>query len=224
MPGTLPLFETMNLPDRLDRAAEMALSRAHGHRLAGIDEAGRGPWAGPVAVAAVILDPGDVPDGLDDSKALTETAREALFDRILASSQVAIAFAGPATIDRCNIRAATLAAMARAARALALPPALCLVDGRDVPPGLPCPGIAVVRGDARLHCIAAASVVAKVARDRLMARMDGVWPAHGFARHKGYGTAAHAEALARAGVTPLHRRSFRPVADELAKAATTAQE
>lgn len=180
-------------------------------RLVGIDEAGRGPWAGPVSVAAVILDHKALPSGLDDSKALSGRERERLYEEILASATVAVAFASPARIDALNIRAATLEAMARAARACSAPPAACLIDGRDVPPGLPCPGQAVVKGDARILCIAAASIVAKVARDRLMTRMDGIWPGYGFAAHKGYGTATHAEALARLGPCPLHRRSFRPV-------------
>lgn len=201
----------LDLPSRLSPRKEARLAADFEGRLAGIDEAGRGPWAGPVSVAAVILDHKALPRGLDDSKALAERDRERLYGEILASATVAVAFASPARIDELNIRAATLDAMARAARALETPPAACLVDGRDVPPGLPCPGQAVVKGDARMLCIAAASIVAKVARDRLMTRMDGIWPGYGFAAHKGYGTAAHALALARLGPCPLHRRSFRPV-------------
>ena len=213
--GAMPLFDRIDVPQAMDPEAEARIAASFNNRLAGIDEAGRGPWAGPVSVAAVILEAGDIPDGLADSKALSEAAREGLYEEILARAHVGLAFASPATIDTMNIRAATLAAMARATRALDLSPAFCLVDGRDVPPDLPAPGVAVVKGDARLQCIAAASIVAKVARDRLMKRMDHVWPEHGLARHKGYGTAAHAAALARSGVTPLHRRSFRPVAARL---------
>lgn len=200
------------LPADLDPSAEHALSRQFEGRLAGIDEAGRGPWSGPVAVAAVILDHQAVPDGLADSKKLTEARREQLYEEILETSFVAVALASPREIDARNIRAATLRAMARAARALPVAPLACLIDGRDVPPGLPCPGQAAIKGDGRLLCVAAASIVAKVTRDRLMARMDQVFPDYGFAGHKGYGTARHAAALAEIGACPLHRRSFRPVA------------
>lgn len=210
--GAMPLFDRIDVPETMDPEAEARIAATFDNRLAGIDEAGRGPWAGPVAVAAVVLVPGDIPHGLADSKALSEATREGLYEEILAKAHVGLAFASPATIDTLNIRAATLGAMAQATRALEIAPSFCLVDGRDVPPGLPAPGIAVVKGDARLQCIAAASIVAKVARDRLMKRMDPVWPDHGLARHKGYGTAAHAAALATAGVTPLHRKSFRPIA------------
>lgn len=200
------------LPATLDPAAERELSRRFDGRLAGIDEAGRGPWAGPVAVAAVILDHAAVPDGLADSKTLSEARREQLYEEILATAVVAVALASPREIDARNIRAATLQAMARAARALPLAPLACLIDGRDVPPDLPAPGQAAVKGDGRLLCVAAASIVAKVTRDRLMTRMDSLFPGYGFAGHKGYGTAQHAAALARQGPCPLHRRSFRPVA------------
>lgn len=200
------------LPADLDPSAERKLSRRFEGRLAGIDEAGRGPWSGPVAVAAVILNHQAVPDGLADSKKLTEARREQLYEEILETSHVAVALASPREIDARNIRAATLRAMARAANALPLAPLACLIDGRDVPPDLPCPGQAAIKGDGRLLCIAAASIVAKVTRDRLMTRMDGVFPGYGFAGHKGYGTARHAAALAEIGACPLHRRSFRPVA------------
>ncbi|WP_306027118.1 ribonuclease HII [Stappia sp. MMSF_3263] len=201
----------LDLPSRLSPRKEARLAAGFEGRLAGIDEAGRGPWAGPVSVAAVILDHKALPRGLDDSKALAERDRERLYDEILASATVAIAFASPKRIDALNIRAATLEAMTRAVRGFSTRPAACLIDGRDVPPGLPCPGQAVVKGDARILCIAAASIVAKVARDRLMRRMEAVHPGYGFAAHKGYGTAAHADALDRLGPCPLHRRSFRPV-------------
>jgi ribonuclease HII len=209
----------LDLPARLDARREACLAAGFGERLAGIDEAGRGPWAGPVTVAAVILDHQALPRGLDDSKALGEAERERLFEEILATSVVAVAHASPGSIDRLNIRAATLRAMARAAAALARVPDACLIDGRDVPPGLPCAGQAVVRGDARLLCIAAASIVAKVTRDRLMRRMEAIHPGYGFAAHKGYGTPAHAAALARLGPCPLHRTSFRPVRAALETAA-----
>jgi ribonuclease HII len=208
---TLHADMALDLPHRLDPRSERALAGRFGGALAGIDEAGRGPWAGPVACAAVILDYDNLPSGLADSKALKPAARERLHDEILESAEVALAFAAPRTIDRRNIRAATLDAMARAAAGLARTPSACLIDGRDVPPGLPCPGQSAIKGDARILCVAAASIVAKTARDRLMAKMSEHWPDYGFAAHKGYGTAAHAAALAVKGACPLHRVSFRPV-------------
>jgi ribonuclease HII len=195
-------------------AADFAFERelfARGCSLvAGVDEVGRGPLAGPVGVGAVILDPDDLPEGLDDSKALSAERREALSEAIYAKARcVAIAFASVAEIDALNIRGATLLAMARAVNALSLRADFALVDGRDIPGGLCCPARAIVRGDARSASIAAASIVAKVARDALMRRLDAVCPGYGFARHVGYATREHIEALARLGPTPFHRRSFR---------------
>jgi ribonuclease HII len=169
-----------------------------------------------VGVAAVILDPDALPEGLDDSKALTAARREALSLVILAKARaVAIAFAAAEEIDAYNIRGATLRAMARAVGALAIRPDFALIDGRDVPEGLGCPAAAIIGGDARSLSIAAASIVAKVARDGLMARLDRHFPEFGFARHAGYPTRTHKMALARHGPTPLHRRSFhaRPLRD-----------
>lgn len=183
-----------------------------GDIVAGVDEAGRGPWAGPVVTAAVVLDPDATPDGLNDSKKLSEIQRAALFDAILATSHVAIASASAPTIDAINIRAATLAAMTRAVKALPISPSHALIDGRDVPPGLPCPGAALIKGDGRIAAISAASIVAKVMRDRMMIRMDKLYPGYGFAKHKGYGTAVHQEALQTLGPCPLHRLSFKPIA------------
>lgn len=181
--------------------------------VAGVDEAGRGPLAGPVAAAAVILDPRRVPDGIDDSKALLPGRRDELFalivDRAVA---VGIGFASAAEIDAINIRQATFAAMRRAVRALATAPHHVLVDGRDVPPDLPCPAQALVGGDALSLSVAAASIIAKVARDRLMARLDPIHPAYGFAAHKGYATPTHRAALALHGPSPVHRRTFGAVA------------
>ena len=183
---------------------------ANGHRwVAGVDEVGRGPLAGPVGVAAVILDPDDLPAGLHDSKLLSPERRQALSRSILDKALgVAIAFASAREIDAFNIRGATLRAMARAVGALAMRPDFALIDGRDVPDGLTCPARALIGGDALSLSIAAASIVAKVARDALMARMDGCFPGYGFAQHVGYATSAHREALGRLGPTPLHRRSF----------------
>jgi ribonuclease HII len=180
--------------------------------IAGVDEVGRGPLAGPVAVAAVILDPADLPKGVDDSKALSAPEREQLFEIVLGKAlSVAIAFASAEEIDCLNIRGATLAAMARAVNALSLRPAFALIDGCDWPPGLCCKGRAIVKGDASCLSIAAASIVAKVARDRMMTRLDALYPDYGFARHVGYGTKVHLEALARCGPTPFHRLSFAPL-------------
>jgi ribonuclease HII len=186
--------------------------RALGARLiAGVDEVGRGPLAGPVAVAAVILVPdARPPRGIDDSKKLDRARREALFPLILESAlSVSIAFASAEEIDRYNIRGATLRAMARAVAGLSLRPDFVLIDGRDLPEPLPCPARAVIDGDALSLSIAAASIVAKVARDRLMARLDRHFPGYGFCDHAGYATLAHRQALARLGPTPLHRQSFK---------------
>ena len=182
----------------------------------GIDEAGRGPWAGPVVAAAVILDRRSIPDGLDDSKKLKEHAREALFDPIMATSRVGIGIAEVDRIDRDNILAATLWAMGEALAQVGGRVSLALVDGNRAP-GLPCPVRTIVNGDGRSLSIAAASIIAKVTRDRLMTQLDRDFPHYGFARHKGYGTAAHQAALAAHGPCPHHRRSFAPIAALLAR-------
>ncbi|WP_255699972.1 ribonuclease HII [Jiella avicenniae] len=183
--------------------------------VAGVDEAGRGPLAGPVTAAAVILDPEDIPDGLDDSKALTAERREELFAEIVARAIVASASASAAEIDRFNIRGATLIAMRRAVAALGVSPQYVLVDGRDVPPGCACQAAAVVGGDATCLSIAAASIVAKVVRDRMMRRACLAFPGYGFSRHMGYGTAAHLAAIEVHGPSPLHRMTFSPLKDRL---------
>jgi ribonuclease HII len=180
-------------------------------RVAGVDEVGRGPLAGPVGVAAVILDLDDLPDGLDDSKALSAARREALCEIIYAKAlAISVAFASVTEIDAFNIRGATLLAMGRAVNALSLRADYVLVDGRDIPKGLRCPARAIIGGDALSMSIAAASIIAKVARDALMTRLDSAHPGYGFAQHSGYATRMHAEALARLGPTPAHRRSFKP--------------
>lgn len=188
-------------------ASEMRLGRAP---VAGIDEAGRGPWAGPVVAAAVILDAQAIPDGIADSKALDPEMRESLYSRIVATSVIGVGIADVERIDRDNILNATLWAMSEAVAALAVQPRVALVDGNRMP-RLPCAGRALVKGDALCLSIAAASIVAKVTRDRLMIEQASRWPAYGFDRHKGYGTPEHRSALERFGATPLHRRSFRPV-------------
>ncbi len=180
--------------------------------LAGVDEAGRGPIAGPVVSAAVILDPERVPEGLDDSKALSAQRRDELFALICARADVAVAIACVDRIAVTDIRAATLWSMTRAVGALATPPETILVDGRDVLPGRETASIAVIGGDARHPAIAAASIIAKVTRDRIMCRADDAFPGYGFASHKGYGTAAHLANLRRLGPCPLHRVTFAPVA------------
>jgi ribonuclease HII len=179
--------------------------------LAGIDEVGRGPLAGPVVAAAVILDPGKVPAGLADSKALSAARREALFDKIAGTAlAIGIASVTAAEIDAINIRQATLQAMTRAVAALPLAPLKVLVDGND-PPSLPCPCEAIVKGDALVASIAAASIIAKVTRDAMMARLAQLYPAYGFAGHVGYGTAVHRAAIQEHGPCPEHRYSFAPV-------------
>jgi ribonuclease HII len=179
--------------------------------VAGCDEAGRGPLAGPVVAAAVILDPKRVPRGLDDSKKLSRESREKLYAVICASAHVAVAFAPPARIDRDNILRASLWALARAVAALPIRPRLVFVDGRDRI-AAECDCEAVVHGDAIVASIAAASIVAKVTRDRLMARLGLAHPGYGFERHMGYSVPEHFAALVRLGPTIHHRRTFAPVA------------
>jgi ribonuclease HII len=179
--------------------------------VAGVDEVGRGPLAGPVVAAAVILDSQAIPDGLADSKLLSAPRREVLFDTILQQAlAVGIGSASAIEIDRLNIRQATLLAMGRSVAALSLAPGLVLVDGND-PPALPCPCEAIIGGDALVCSIAAASIIAKVTRDRMMARLGQRYPAYGFAGHAGYGTAKHRAAIKEHGPCPAHRYSFAPV-------------
>ncbi len=174
----------------------------------GIDEAGRGPLAGPVCAAAVILPPGCEIPGLDDSKKLTEKKRELLFPLITQKALAyGIGWASVEEIDQLNILQATFLAMARAVEALQTPPDWAMVDGNRMPP-LPVPGETIVKGDAKSASIAAASILAKVSRDRVLRQMDGQYPQYGFAKHKGYGTKAHYEAIKAYGVLPVHRKSF----------------
>jgi ribonuclease HII len=182
-------------------------------RVAGIDEAGRGPLAGPVVAAAVWLAPGLRIAAINDSKKLSASKREALFETLTSHSEVcyAIAVVEAPEIDRINILQATYVAMRRAATALSPAPDFLLVDGRPVP-HLPMPSQSIVKGDAKSASIAAASILAKVHRDALMQTYDTEFAGYGFADHKGYGTAAHLEALRRLGACPIHRRSFSPVA------------
>lgn len=186
-------------------------------RVAGVDEVGRGPLAGPVVTAAVILDPDRPIDGLADSKVLTEARREELFELIrLRAIAHAIGRAEVEEIDRLNILQATLLAMRRAVLALVPSATHALVDGNRCPL-LPCTAQAVVKGDRTVPAISAASILAKVTRDREMKRWDRCYPGYGFASHKGYPTPAHRKALQTLGVTPIHRRSFAPVRALLAQ-------
>lgn len=197
---------------------DFALERRAGGRVAGIDEAGRGPWAGPVVAAAAILDPARLPDGLaarlDDSKKLSHAVRESLFESLRDHATIGVGVASVAEIDETNILAATLLAMRRAVCALPEAPDHALVDGNR-PPDLPCPVETVVRGDGLSLSIAAASIVAKVTRDRIMTDLAADYPGYGWERNAGYGTKAHRDGLARLGVTPHHRRSFKPIAAHL---------
>lgn len=193
-------------------AEQVPLNWSGAGLLAGVDEAGRGPLAGPVLAAAVMLHPDRPIVGLDDSKRLSARRREALFDVILDQALCcSVAEATVEEVDRLNILQATLLAMQRAVAGLRLRPTQVLVDGNQLPV-LDVPAEALVRGDARVPAIAAASIVAKVQRDRWCQQVDADWPQYGFARHKGYGTAAHLAALQTHGPSPWHRRSFAPVA------------
>lgn len=194
------------------RGPTLLLERTYidGH-VCGVDEAGRGPWAGPVSAGAVILDPKRIPKGLDDSKKLTAKAREALeleiMDKALAWG---VGFASVEEIHELNILHATGLAMCRAVEAMAIQPAYALVDG-NYPFRLPCEVKTVVGGDGKSKSIAAASILAKVARDRLMIEMDALYPGYGFARHKGYNAPIHTEALVTLGPCAIHRLGWRPV-------------
>jgi ribonuclease HII len=190
--------------------AELAFG-APGATICGVDEAGRGPWAGPVVAAAVVLDPAALPEGLDDSKKLSAARREALFGAIHAVAIVGVGIASVTEIDALNILRANDLAMCRAVAALDPAPDAALIDGNRVPPAMPCRARAIVGGDASVLSIAAASIVAKVTRDRIMDALAAEHPAYGWETNRGYGTAAHRAALERFGVTQHHRRSFRPI-------------
>ena len=191
---------------------ERALLRRGAGPVAGIDEVGRGPLAGPVCAAAVVLDPARIPKHLNDSKQLSSDAREALYDEIMGRAlSVGVAFASAAEIDVVNIRQATHLAMRRALAALSTVPGYVLVDGNDLPSCLICAGETLIKGDASSASIAAASIVAKVTRDRLMRRLCAVHPAYGFSRHVGYPTRDHLAALTAHGACEFHRMTFAPV-------------
>ena len=189
-----------------------AQALASGARLvAGVDEVGRGPLAGPVTAAAVILDPACIPEGLNDSKKLTLRARERLRDEIMACAEVSIGHASVEEIDEINILRASHLAMRRAIEGLKTPPCYTLIDGNQWPRDLALPGACVVKGDARCQSIAAASIVAKICRDYVMLSLAQQHPEYGWHTNVGYGSKSHMEALTKFGVTPHHRRSFKPV-------------
>lgn len=178
--------------------------------VAGVDEAGRGPLAGPVVTAAVILDTDNIPEGLNDSKKLSEAKRERLYGEIFATAQIGVGIAEPEEIDRINVLAATMIAMQRAVADLPKKPSAVLIDGNRTPHfDMPCE--AIVKGDGKSLSIAAASIIAKVTRDRLMVLADTRFPGYGLSGHKGYPTQSHREALINIEASPLHRRSYAPV-------------
>ncbi len=179
-----------------------------GRIICGVDEAGRGPLSGPVVAAAVILDPENIPDGLNDSKALSHPARERLLNILTESAQIGIGIAEPGEIDRINILWASMEAMRRAVENLNISVDYALIDGNHVPPNLYCNAHAIVKGDAKSLSIGAASIVSKVTRDRIMAEADLRFPGYGWSGHKGYPTKAHRAAVADLGRSPAHRWSF----------------
>ncbi len=207
-------------PDLALERPDLALEHEAGGLVAGIDEAGRGPWAGPVVAAAVILDRGRLgtalATGLDDSKKLRPARRAELFEALAGHARIGIGAASAPLIDEINVLCATMTAMARAVAALGMVPDHALVDGNRLPE-LPCPARAVVGGDGLSLSIAAASIVAKVTRDRIMALLAVRYPGFGWERNAGYGTAQHRGALEALGVTPHHRRSYRPVHNILSR-------
>ena len=187
-------------------------ARARGYlRIAGVDEVGRGPLAGPVTAAAVVLDPARIPAGLNDSKKLTGRARQRLHDEIIAVAEVSIAHATVAEIDALNILRASHLAMERALAGLSTPPDYALIDGNMIPRGLTLPAEAVIKGDGRSASIAAASIVAKIRRDCVMLSLAQQHPGYGWETNMGYGSKSHMAALRNLGPTPHHRRSFKPV-------------
>jgi ribonuclease HII len=189
---------------------ERAASKVGHAPVAGVDEAGRGPWAGPVVAAAVILDPHAIPDGIADSKALNEAQRELLFAAICQTAHVGIGICSAAEIDEINILNATMSAMRSALAHLPLRPALALIDGNRVP-NSEIPSRAIIKGDATCLSIAAASIIAKVTRDRMMTELGRRHPGYGFERNKGYGTPEHQRGIANLGVMSEHRKTFKPI-------------
>ncbi len=198
-------------PDGPDFSIEQHYASKGKTAIAGVDEAGRGPLAGPVVAASVVLDRENIPPGLNDSKKLSAKTREALFDQILQTAAVSIAIVPATTIDRINIRMASLLAMRNAVIGLPVMADIALVDGRDRPPGLDIDVKTLIKGDGRSLSIAAASIIAKVVRDRQMVLTGTLFPKYGFEKHKGYGTRAHFEAIRQHGPCAFHRMSFSPM-------------
>ena len=196
-------------------APDFEYELTHEGLVAGVDEVGRGPWAGPVVAAAVILKRDAIPPGIDDSKRLTRARREALFEALVGRATIGIGEAGVDEIERLNILAAAMLAMSRAVEDLGVVPGHALIDGNRMP-DLPCPMTTLIGGDQRSLSIAAASIIAKVTRDRLMTRLALDHPGYGWERNAGYGTAEHRDGLDRLGVTVHHRRGFKPIARRLA--------
>ncbi|MEM7215588.1 MAG: ribonuclease HII [Pseudomonadota bacterium] len=210
MPDTDSLFS--QIPDTgPDFSIEEGLFSEGKKAVAGVDEAGRGPLAGPVVAAAVILDPDNIPNGLNDSKKLTEISRETLFQNILETSYVSWASLPASVIDKINIREASLSAMTTSVQQLPIKADAAIIDGRDVPSDLLEIGRAYVKGDARSLSISAASIVAKVTRDQIMKRAAQCFPQYGFERHKGYGSKSHRLAIDELGPCPIHRMTFSPM-------------
>ncbi len=197
----------------LDPTIETGIRQSNSNilRIAGVDEVGRGPWAGPVTACAVILDPNRIPAGLRDSKKLSARQRQALFQPIVDSADVGVAHVSVEQIDALNILQATLLAMKLALEKLKHQPDFALIDGNRIPSELSCPAEAVVKGDAKCQSIAAASIVAKVTRDNLMVALSQQFPGYGWENNAGYGTKQHQQGLKKLGVTPHHRRSFKPI-------------
>ncbi|WP_405403382.1 ribonuclease HII [Paracoccus sp. Ld10] len=201
-----------------DYSVETLAMAGGARRVAGVDEAGRGPLSGPVTAAAVVLDPHNIPDGLNDSKKLTAPRREALAAWIMAHCDWSVAHVDPAEIDTLNILRASHVAMCRALAGLRQQPCHVLIDGNMLPRDLTLPAQAVVKGDARCLSIAAASIVAKVLRDRIMVDLAQQHPGYGWELNAGYPTPGHKRAMLDLGITPHHRRSFKPVHNILCKA------
>ncbi|MFK8034803.1 MAG: ribonuclease HII [Hyphomicrobiales bacterium] len=205
--------KAFNLPLFSELSKEDVVEAKQRYLIAGVDEAGRGPLAGPVVTAAVILNNKNVPNTLNDSKKLSAIQREKLFKALITKHHIGVAWATPLRIDEMNIRAATLWAMTQAVKALPLRPDGVLIDGRDVPSGLPSPAGAVIKGDTLSKSIAAASIVAKVMRDRMMQTCAQDAPGYGLDVHMGYGTEMHRHAIVKHGGSRHHRQSFRPLKD-----------
>ncbi len=179
--------------------------------VAGVDEVGRGPWAGPVTACAIVLDPDNIPEGLNDSKKLSVKMREYLFQQIMQSAEVSIAHVSVTEIDQINILQASLLAMENAVAGLPKPADFALIDGNKTPKNLNCLSETIIKGDAKSSSIAAASIVAKVTRDRIMVALSQQFPGYGWETNAGYGTKQHQEGLKTLGVTAHHRRSFKPI-------------